>query len=112
MSAPLSGLRAWLVQRVSSVYMLAFLAYLLIRLVLEPVHDWESWQQWNQHSWHSAAVLMFFVSLLLHAWVGVRDVILDYVHHAGIRLLLLALVLAALGLQALWLLRILPGGKL
>jgi succinate dehydrogenase / fumarate reductase, membrane anchor subunit len=32
--------------------------------------------------------MMFFAALLYHAWVGMRDIIMDYVKPTGIRLLL------------------------
>ena len=48
------------------------------------------------------ATLVFVVAILLHAWVGIRDVIIDYVWHAAARVTVLSLV--ALGLVAcgLW----------
>jgi succinate dehydrogenase / fumarate reductase membrane anchor subunit len=44
------------------------------------------------------ATLLFAVSLAWHAWVGVRDIFMDYVKPDGLRLalhVLVALVLAA-----------------
>ena len=38
----------------------------------------------------------------MHAWVGVRDVLIDYVHPAALRFGLLALLALALLATALW----------
>ncbi len=49
---------------------------------------------------------VFFVALLSHMWVGLRDVLLDYAKPAGLRRVLLALVAAALLGLATWVLLI------
>ncbi len=54
------------------------------------------------------ATFLFLVSLFLHAWVGVRDILMDYIKPVGLRLALEALVIVVLvgfggyAVQALW----------
>jgi succinate dehydrogenase / fumarate reductase membrane anchor subunit len=54
------------------------------------------------------ATLLFAASLAWHAWVGMRDILMDYVKPAGLRLglevLTLLVVAAYLGwtIQILW----------
>jgi succinate dehydrogenase / fumarate reductase membrane anchor subunit len=102
-----TGLRAWFAQRLSAVYMLGFLIFLLAHLSVDPPHSYESWHAWVLGPWTGVAFLLFFAALLLHAWVGVRDVVLDYVHPIAARFAVLALV--AIGLLAIgaWVARIL-----
>ena len=45
---------------------------------------------------------LFVLALLLHAWVGMRDVILDYVHNTVVRIFALSLVLAVLFGSGFW----------
>ena len=109
MSRQLSGFSAWLVQRISALYLAFFLLLLFYRLLLHPVADFQQWQDWVFHPFISSLFLLFFLSLLLHAWVGIRDVIIDYVHPFAIRmtmLVLFALTLVGLGV---WILRIMIG---
>ncbi len=110
MSQPLTGLSAWLVQRLSAVYMALFtMAALLLLLVAAP-HDFATWRALFAHRAIAAAVMLFFIALLLHAWVGVRDVILDYAgQRPGWRLALLALLGAWLMVLAVWMLHIVLG---
>ena len=42
------------------------------------------------------ATLFFVLSVLLHAWVGVRNIFRDYVKATGLRLVLYVLVILAL----------------
>jgi succinate dehydrogenase / fumarate reductase membrane anchor subunit len=54
------------------------------------------------------ATLLFTVSLLLHSWVGMRDILMDYARPMSVRLLLeilVAVLLVAWGgwaVQILW----------
>jgi succinate dehydrogenase / fumarate reductase membrane anchor subunit len=47
-------------------------------------------------------LLVLAVALLAHAWVGVRDVVLDYIGPLALRLAVLALAAAGLVLLGLW----------
>ena len=102
-----TGLRAWLVQRLSAVYMLFFIVFFLIRFLVDPPHSYPAWHGWMMSSGVSIGTAVFFFALLAHAWVGLRDVILDYVHAIAFRVGLL--VLLGFGLTALgvWVMRIL-----
>jgi succinate dehydrogenase / fumarate reductase membrane anchor subunit len=53
--------------------------------------------------------MLFFLALLYHAWVGVRDIIMDYVKPTGIRLALQTLVGTALVFYLVWSVSILWG---
>ena len=90
MKRPLTGLRAWLVQRVSALYLLAFLLFLVARMATAALPwTYGAWRAWVLAPAVSVAVLLFFAALLLHAWVGMRDVILDYIHPVALRIGLL-----------------------
>lgn len=97
----LGGLRAWTLQRLSALYLLAFLAVMAVRALPAPPQNHAQWVQWWQPPWAAAAALLFFAALCLHAWVGARDVLLDYVKPRRLRAALLALVALMLALTAL-----------
>jgi succinate dehydrogenase / fumarate reductase membrane anchor subunit len=87
--------------------MLLFVLFLLGSLALQPLHTFPQWHAWLAQTGTSVAFLTFSVALLSHMWVGLRDVLLDYVKPAGLRLsLLTAVALGLLGL-GIWLLSIL-----
>lgn len=90
------GLRSWLVQRMSAVVMALYtLLFLAAVLVARPA-DHATWRALFAHGWMRVATLVFFVSLFLHAWVGVRDILMDYVKPTGLRLGLEVAVIVAL----------------
>jgi succinate dehydrogenase / fumarate reductase membrane anchor subunit len=77
-----------------------FLLYLIISLAMFQPLDYAHWREWVSHDYRHLFIALFFITLMLHAWVGARDVILDYVKPYGLRLL----VLICIGLFLLWLL--------
>lgn len=107
MRAVASGTRAWLLQRLTAVYMLVFLVVSLGRFVLDRPASHEAWRNWIGAGGMRVATVLFLVGLVLHAWVGLRDVTMDYVHPLALRIALLALVGAGLAALAAWMLLVL-----
>ena len=106
---PLRGLNAWIVQRLGALYLLAFLGWAVVALGLEAPADVHAWRAWLARPGNGVAVALFWLALLAHAWVGLRDVILDYVHPLALRALALALAAGGLLAAGLWAARILWG---
>ena len=107
MSRQAHGLRAWLLQRFTAVYLLLFIAYLSLRWGMDPIQDFAHWQSWLADPLVNLATGLFILSILIHAWVGVRDVIMDYVQHTALRVTLFAGVALTLAGCGLWSLRVL-----
>ena len=93
-----TGLPAWLVQRASALYLLVFLVSALVLLAMHPLHAYADWKTWVARPAVTLAMALFFIALLSHMWVGLRDVLLDYARPAGLQRLLLWMV--AMGLCA------------
>lgn len=109
MSHGAQGMNAWLVQRISAIYIALFLIYLLLTLAIDPFLSFDGWQEWMASPLQTITFSLFFIALLLHAWVGIRDVILDYIHPTLLRLLMLTLLMALLLGEAVWVFKILLG---
>jgi len=72
----------------------------------EPI-SFEAWRAWVSHPVANIMLLLFFIALLMHAWIGVRDVIIDYIHSTFARYVLLIAFGLGLSILGLWTLRIL-----
>ncbi|MEE9342672.1 MAG: succinate dehydrogenase, hydrophobic membrane anchor protein [Gammaproteobacteria bacterium] len=108
MSKQLGGLNAWLIQRASAVYIAVFiLCWGFATLLWDYAGSYRQWHALWSSPFVNLATLLFFVALLLHAWVGIRDVILDYIKPFAIRLSALMLLATALIICGLWVLRVL-----
>lgn len=94
-----AGLGEWLVQRATSVYLAGFLVYLVLRLAAAPFPDHAAFRAWFALGPVRVAWGLFFLSLLLHAWVGMRSVYMDYLPSTTLRAA--ATFLTGFGLLAL-----------
>lgn len=93
------GLSEWLVQRLSALYLAGFIVWLVLRLSISPLPDYFAWKLWFSGGAVRLAFALFILSLLVHAWVGMRSVFLDYLHPVWLRFA--AQLLTALSLLAL-----------
>lgn len=106
MSRQAHGLRAWLLQRFTAAYIALYILVTGVWFLWQPLHSHAQWQAWLAAPLPNLATALFIATLLIHAWVGVRDVIMDYVRHTGLRVSLMALVAVVLGGCGLWSLRV------
>lgn len=102
-----SGLRAWAIQRLSAVYMVLFTLYALISFLLRESNHYHQWLAWISYPVNNIATALFILSLLLHAWVGARDIVLDYIRPFGIRMFTLAALILFLLAMGLWAFKVL-----
>lgn len=103
------GARDWLVQRASAFFIVLFTVVVLAKLLFStgPI-GYATWAGVFAPQWMKFITAGAIVSLLWHAWVGVRNVWMDYVPAAGLRFVMQSLTIAwlvgcgAWGFQALW----------
>jgi succinate dehydrogenase / fumarate reductase membrane anchor subunit len=96
------GLRDWLAQRVTAVVMAVYTLLFLLVLASLPQLDYGHWKAlWALPVMRFATVL-FVLSLLVHAWIGVRNIFMDYIKPTGLRLVLYVGVILALVWYAAW----------
>ena len=96
------GLRDWLAQRITAVVMAAYTVFIVGFLLLHHPLQFADWRGLFRHDWVRLFSMLFWFSLLLHAWVGVRDILMDYVRPTGIRLALQVLAILALVAYGAW----------
>ncbi len=103
----LEGLRPWLLQRISALIIAVYLVYVVLTLVWHGGFGYQAWRDWLYAPYNSLFIGLFMLALLFHAWIGMRDVVLDYIHNVLLRLLVFTLIVSTLLLSGLWALRIL-----
>lgn len=101
------GLGSWLAQRVTAV-VIAVYAVIAAGIVLgnQPL-TYAVWRDLFAQGWMRVATLVFAVSLVWHTWVGVRDILMDYIKPDGLRLALQVVVLLVLAGYFGWAVQIL-----
>ena len=83
------GLRDWLAQRFTAVLMALFTIVLIAQVLLGGPLGYDRWSAIFSAQWMKTLTFSVIVALAWHAWVGVRDIYMDYVTKSlGMRLAL------------------------
>jgi succinate dehydrogenase / fumarate reductase, membrane anchor subunit len=80
------GLDMWLVQRASAVYLALFIPLAVFWLLACQPGDHAAWQALFQPVAVKVGVLLFVLALVIHGWIGLREIFIDYVHVLLLRL--------------------------
>jgi succinate dehydrogenase / fumarate reductase membrane anchor subunit len=102
------GVRDWLAQRVTAIVMAIYTVVLLVMFLTGQNFSYEGWAGLFARQWFKLFTLVTLLMLFYHAWVGVRDIWMDYVKSVGLRLtlqvatILWLVVCAAWAVQILW----------
>lgn len=102
------GLRDWLAQRVTAVLMALFTVVLLLQVLVGGPMGYEKWAGIFSRQWMKVFTFVVIVSLLYHAWVGMRDIWMDYIKPVGLKLVLQVFTIvwlvgcAGWAIQVLW----------
>ena len=96
------GVRDWLLQRVSAVIMLLYSLFMLVFLLLHQPLKFSDWQVLFASPVMRLCTLLFALSLYAHAWIGVRDILMDYVRTTWVRLSLQVFCILALVSYSMW----------
>ena len=92
------GVVDFIAQRITAVIMAVYTLVLIIGILVMPSFSYENWK--GLFTFHLGAIpvgqmlaTLFFFALAWHAWIGVRDIWMDYVKPTGVRLLLQVLTI-------------------
>jgi succinate dehydrogenase / fumarate reductase membrane anchor subunit len=106
-----SGTGWWLAQRFSAVVLLLSGLLLWLGYLQTQSLDYADWRALFQKAPVRLLVWLLVASLCLHSWVGLRDVLMDYVKPISIRLALNLLFTLTLVLCTVWTTAILWGTR-
>lgn len=102
------GLKDWLAQRITAVVMAVYTMLFAFAALMHGPFDYEAWRAFAAQGWMRFATFVFVIALGYHAWIGVRDIVMDYIKPTGVRVALHAVVAVLLvgylgwAFQVLW----------
>jgi succinate dehydrogenase / fumarate reductase membrane anchor subunit len=104
------GLMDWLVQRLTAAVMAAYTVLVLGVVLWNGGIDYPLWRVLFASGAFKLASFLFMVALLYHAWIGMRDIFMDYIKPVGVRLTLEAVCVIVLVGYLGWTIQLLWGG--
>ncbi|ANQ84717.1 probable succinate dehydrogenase, hydrophobic membrane anchor subunit [Azoarcus olearius] len=96
------GLKDWIAQRATAVFMAIYTVVFAICALTLPELSYSAWSGLFSNGLMKFASFLFFLSVFYHAWIGVRDIWMDYVKPDGLRLSLHLITLFLLVGYAGW----------
>ncbi len=106
MSLQAQGMRTWLLQRLTAVYIAVYSLSLIIWIIANFPINYSGWYSVFSHPITLISTVIFYLSLFIHAWVGVRDILVDYAKPSSVRFILLTALALFLLVMTTWLLLI------
>jgi succinate dehydrogenase / fumarate reductase membrane anchor subunit len=102
------GLRDWLAQRVTGLLMALFTLIVLGQVLLRkgPM-GYDKWAGIFSTQWMKTLTFCVIIALLYHAWVGMREIFMDYIQPVYVRLALQVFAIVWLVACAGWAIQVL-----
>ena len=102
------GLGNFIAQRVTAVVMVLYSLIMLVVLMGGRPLSYGVWKDLFTQGWMRVATLLFAVSLAWHAWIGIKEILIDYARPDSLRfslyVIFILIIAAYLGwtVQILW----------
>ena len=80
-----TGIAAWWWQRLSALYIAGFLVVVTVWLAVAPPSGYGQWRIWLAHDLVRLALALFVAAVGAHAYIGARDIMMDYVPEGAVR---------------------------
>ena len=102
------GLSDWLAQRITAALMTIFTLLVVVQVLLPGEMGYDKWAGIFSAQWMKVLTFVVIISLAYHAWVGMRDIWMDYIKPVGVRLLMQVFTMVWLlgctgwAIQVLW----------
>lgn len=96
------GLRDWVIQRVSAIFMAIYSVALIVYILCHPGLSFAEWHYLFSTQWMKVGTILFLLCLMGHAWIGIWTIFTDYVKPFVLRSVLNLLVLLMLVACFIW----------
>ena len=105
----MKGVKDWVIQRATAIFLLAYFLILGWQLVTHQPLTFLAWHSLFHPLWFKILSIMAFLSVVMHAWIGLWTIFTDYLHPWGLRLVVMWVAALTLFAYFIWFLYILWG---
>ncbi len=103
-----TGLADWIVQRFTAILIALYVIFMVVYFFIHPNPTYSEWSTLFSNNWMRTCTFVVFLSIIMHAWVGLWIVSTDYLKHLAVRLIVqMAIIFTLLGclvwsIEILW----------
>ncbi len=91
-----NGVHDWLLLRAAAMVITLYVLYLLGFVVMSGTLTYDIWRGFFASSFTKVFTLLTLFAILVHGWIGMWQVLTDYVKPLSVRLMLQLLIVVAL----------------
>ena len=97
-----NGIHDWLLLRAAAIAMTLYVLYILGFIVMSGTLTYDIWRGFFASSFTKVFTLLALFSVLVHGWIGMWQVLTDYVKPLAMRLVLQLIIIVALFVYAIY----------
>ena len=97
-----NGIHDWLLLRAAAILITLYILYILGFVVMTGTLTYDVWRGFFASSFTKVFTLLTLLSILVHGWIGMWQVLTDYIKPVAIRLMLQLVVVVALLVYAIY----------
>jgi len=102
-----NGIKDWLVQRISAIFMLTYFLFFLIFFLENHSISYKIWSKFFENFWIKIFTFATFLNMSMHICIGMYIVLCDYINNHILRLALQYIVLSLCIFYTIWIFYIL-----
>ncbi|KGT90407.1 succinate dehydrogenase [Erwinia typographi] len=97
-----NGVHDWLLLRAAAMIMTLYVLYILGFVVMSGTLTYDIWRGFFASNFTKVFTLLTLFSILVHGWIGMWQVLTDYIKPVAVRLMLQLVVVVALAVYAIY----------
>ncbi|MXP51056.1 succinate dehydrogenase, hydrophobic membrane anchor protein [Pantoea sp. SoEX] len=105
-----NGIRDWLILRIAAIIIFLYIIYLLIFFTYVNQFNYYNWHKFFEYISTKIFTMLLLFSVILHAWIGIWQVLTDYVKYVVMRIILQTIIIVILASYAIYGFAIVCGG--
>lgn len=97
-----NGVHDWLLLRASAILITLYILYIIGFVLITDTLTYDLWRGFFASSFTKVFTLLTLLSILVHGWIGMWQVLTDYVKSTSLRLILQLVIVVALLVYAIY----------
>ena len=81
-----NGLSDWILQRATALILVLYTLIFTVNVAVVDLNGFDSWKSLFEAVWMKALTIAAAISLTYHAWVGIRELWMDYIKPVRIKI--------------------------
>ncbi|BCQ33917.1 MULTISPECIES: succinate dehydrogenase membrane anchor subunit [Erwiniaceae] len=97
-----NGIHDWLLLRAAAMVMTLYVLYILGFIVMSGTLTYDIWRGFFASNFTKVFTLLTLFSILVHGWIGMWQVLTDYIKPLALRMMLQLVIVVALLVYAIY----------